>query len=88
MKTTRFCNLFVFLTITLNLFAYDFESGGLYYNVTSSKDNYTVEVTYQLPDYGNNYWEMNSAIIPSEVIYDGKIIVLLKLVMKLLLIAK
>ncbi|MCR5394034.1 MAG: leucine-rich repeat domain-containing protein [Bacteroidales bacterium] len=48
--------------------AYDFESGGLYYDITSSTD-LTVEVTYE--SYNSSYIT-GSVTIPSSVTYSGK----------------
>ena len=46
--------------------AYDFQSGDLYYNITSSNEPYTVEVTYQ-----SNYSSLISVAIPEKVTYSG-----------------
>ena len=40
---------------TTCLWAYDFKSGDLYYNITSSTAPYTVEVTYQENQIYKNY---------------------------------
>ena len=45
MKTKLF-TFFVALFATTCLWAYDFQSGDLYYNITNSSEPYTVEVTY------------------------------------------
>ncbi len=50
-KIFSFC---VALFATTALWAYDFKSGDLYYNITSSKDPYTVEVTREDDDQYNN----------------------------------
>lgn len=53
--------------------AYDFKNGDLYYNITSSTEPYTVEVTYQY-DWGaneENYSGVNSVIVPSTVTDGG-----------------
>ena len=55
--------LFVALLATTTLWAYDFQSGDLYYNITSET---TVEVTCD--HYYNN---LTTAIIPSTVTYNG-----------------
>ena len=51
--------------------AADFKSGGLYYNITSANEPYTVAVTYE---YNNtdNYCTLTSANIPETVIYNNK----------------
>ena len=54
--------LFVALLATTSLWAYDFKSGNLYYNITSDT---TVEVT------SGPYYNLTTAIIPENVTYDG-----------------
>lgn len=60
----------VAIMMPIGAWAEDFESGGIYYNITSSK-NKTVEVTYR----GNSYSEYkeysNEVTIPASVTYDG-----------------
>ena len=58
--------LFLFLTLltTSSLWAYDFQSGDLYYNITSSSAPYTVEVSEAVSS-------ITSAIIPETVTYNG-----------------
>ena len=51
MKTTRFFTLFAALALTISAFAYSFQSGDLYYNITSNTSPYTVEVTYKAVKY-------------------------------------
>ena len=48
--------------------AYDFQSGDLYYNITS--DN-TVEVTYQKYESTENYKGLTAATIPATVTHNG-----------------
>ena len=64
-------SLFVTLLVTTSLWAYDFQSGELYYTITSSSEPYTVEVTYQ--EYLNpaNYSSLTTATIPASVTYNG-----------------
>ena len=53
-------------------FAHDFETGGIYYNITSSSAPYMVEVTYKgtySTQYSNEY--SGAVSIPSSVIYNG-----------------
>ena len=69
MKTKLF-SLFVALFATTALWAYDFKSGDLYYNITSSSDK-TVEVTYQDAFNPNNYAELTYTTIPASVTYYG-----------------
>ena len=49
-------------------FAYDFQSGDLYYNITSEN---TVEVTYHLYGSSGNYQGLTTATIPATVTYSG-----------------
>ena len=62
---------FFALVATTALWAYDFQFGDLYYNITSSGEPYTVEVTYQSCWSADNYWGLTSAVIPETVTYDG-----------------
>ena len=66
-------SLFVALLATTCLWAYDFQSGDLYYRITGSKP-YTVSVTYQYYDirydYYGGYENLTSVIIPEIVTYD------------------
>ena len=55
--------LFFALLATTTLWAYDFQSGDLYYNITSSSEPYTVEVTFGSSEY--------SVTIPETVTYNG-----------------
>ena len=59
--------LFVALLATTALWAYDFKSGGLYYNITSDT---TVEVTYYWAADGYGYYE-TSITIPSQINYNN-----------------
>ena len=61
--------LFLVLIATINLYAYDFQFGDLYYNITSDDEVYTVEVTYQ-EESAYNYIMLDSAIIPETVTYN------------------
>ncbi|MGM9824894.1 MAG: leucine-rich repeat protein [Paludibacteraceae bacterium] len=61
-------SLLVLLMTTLSTYAYDFQSGDLYYNITSET---TVEVTYQVYDSKTNYQGLSTATIPETVTYDG-----------------
>ena len=69
----RLFSLSLFLMTTMLSFAHDFESGGIYYNITSSTAPYTVAVTYQgtsYSEYSNEY--TGSVTIPDKVTYNGK----------------
>ena len=66
----KILSLILALVATTTLWAYDFQSGDLYYNITSDT---TVEVTYDIPrsgDNGNRY--LKEAIIPEYVCYQGR----------------
>ena len=60
--------LFLALLATTALWAYDFQSGDLYYNITSDT---TVEVTYQSQWSSDNYAGLTTATIPETVTYEG-----------------
>ena len=60
--------LFWALLATTTLWAYDFQSGDLYYNITSDT---TVEVTYQYQWSSDNYAGLTTATIPTSVTYNG-----------------
>ena len=67
MRKRFLLSLLVALLTTLSLHAYDFQSGDLYYNITS---NTTVEVSHQ--EYGlTNYQGLTTATIPETVTYNG-----------------
>lgn len=57
------------LLTTNGILAYDFQVGGIYYNITSNTVPYTVEVTYVNRNYHNFY--IDTIIIPSSVTYNG-----------------
>lgn len=65
------------LTITIAIlsttciWAWDFKSGDLFYNITSNSSPYTVEVTYQL-DNSTNYSGLVSVNIPNTVSHNGQ----------------
>ncbi len=69
----RFLLLWMSFILTTAQWAYAFQSGGLYYNITSSTEPYTVEVTYQSSWYSGdyNYMGLTSVTIPATVTYDG-----------------
>ena len=66
---TKFFTFFVALFATTCLWAYDFKSGDLYYNITSNVEPYTVEVTRK-NSYSSSY-DLTSVTIPSTVYYGG-----------------
>ena len=57
-------SLFLALVATTSLWAYNFKSGDLYYNITSGSAPCTVEVSYAEES-------ITSAVIPSTVTYNG-----------------
>ena len=59
------------LFATMAGYAYDFQSGDFYYNITSSSAPYTVEITYQEYSSSNNYSGLTTANIPETVTYNG-----------------
>ena len=65
--------LFLALLATTTLWAYDFQSGDFYYNITSSSEPYTIEVTSSVeqPWDGGNYINLSTATIPETVTHDG-----------------
>ena len=68
----RLCGLLFALLATTTLWAYDFKSGDLYYNITSSFAPYTVEVTSQLSSSPYNEGvDIITATIPETVTYNG-----------------
>ena len=56
---------------TTTLWAYDFQSGDFYYNITSSSEPYTVEVTFQNEWSSDNYAGLTTATIPENVTING-----------------
>ena len=68
----KLLSLLLTLGATTCLWAYDFQSGDLYYNITSSSAPYTVEVTYQKYGSSSNYSGLTTATIPETVTYSGE----------------
>lgn len=66
-----FSFLLILLGISAAVYAYDFRSGDVCYNITSNKAPYTVEVTYESGVIGNSYKGVVSVVIPSAVNYEG-----------------
>ena len=56
------------LLATTSLWAYDFQSGDLYYNITSDS---TVAVTYQEYNSSSNYASIYTVTVPETITYDG-----------------
>ena len=65
-----FTLVLVLIATVTNLLAYDFQSGDLYYNITSDVAPYTVEVTYE-EFSSDNYSSLTTATIPASVTYNG-----------------
>ncbi len=59
------------LMIAMLSFAHDFEVDGIYYNITSSSEPYTVEVTYKGEDFYSAAYT-GAVTIPESVTYDDK----------------
>ena len=68
MRKPFLLSLLVALLTTLSTHAYDFQSGDLYYYITSDT---TVVVTYQEDGSESNYQGLTTATIPATVTYDG-----------------
>ena len=64
----KILSLILALLATTNLWAYDFQSGDLYYNITSDT---TVDVTYQHSLSSSNYSGLTTVTIPETVTYNG-----------------
>lgn len=65
------------LCASLSATAYDFRSGGLYYNILSEEER-TVEVTYFVSDENHNASYVKGDIeLPKKVIYSSKTYILL-----------
>jgi hypothetical protein len=67
----RIFYLLLSLIVAINTYAYDFQSGDFYYNITSSSAPYTAEVTYQHYQSISNYSGLTTANIPKNVTYNG-----------------
>ena len=68
MRKPFLLSLLVALLTSLSTHAYDFQSGDLYYNITSDT---TVEVTYQEQWSESNYQGLTTATIPETVTNNG-----------------
>ena len=66
----RIFYLLILLIVAINTYAYDFQFGDLYYNITSSSAPYTVEVTSQKHRHSSNYSGLKTANIPETVTYN------------------
>lgn len=58
------------LCITFGAEAYDFTVDGIYYNITSPTEPYSVAVTYKLYEHVTNEYTGN-LILPEQVVYGG-----------------
>ena len=63
--------LLLALLATTSLWAQRFQSGDLYYKITSNSEPYTVEVTYEILLGNYNYSGLTTATIPETVTYNG-----------------
>ena len=68
---TRLLSFFVAFLTTTAIWAYDFQSGDLYYNITNNSEPYTVEVTYQDSWLVGNYSSLTTVVIPESVTCNG-----------------
>ena len=66
----KFLSILFATTLAVQAWAYDFQSGDLYYNITSSAEPYTAQVTYQYKAISNNYSGLSIVTIPEKVIYN------------------
>ena len=57
--------------LAVQVWAYNFQSGNLCYNITSSNNPYAVEVTYEGAWPPSNYSGLTTATIPEKVTYNG-----------------
>ncbi|MDY5076624.1 MAG: leucine-rich repeat domain-containing protein [Paludibacteraceae bacterium] len=64
----KFFTLFLALVASLQLFAYDAQIDGIYYNIYNG-DNPYAEVTYQ--DYDSSTAYQGEVVIPSSIVYNG-----------------
>lgn len=69
MKKLNFIVALLLLSYIPKMWAYDFKSDGLYYNILS--DGKTVEVTYQDRKGTSNYSDLTKVTIPSTVKHSG-----------------
>ena len=67
----KILSLILALVATTSLWAQTFQVGELYYNITSSSEPYTVEVTFQNEWSSDNYAGLTTATIPETVTYNG-----------------
>ena len=70
MKKTFLLTLLLVLITGVTASAYDFEEGGIYYNI--NRDSVSVSVTYKESSYNTGGAYSGHVTIPSEVSYDGK----------------
>ncbi len=71
MKTTfkKMLILIALLSVSVSVYAYDFEVDGIYYNILSIYDGNKVEVTYG--NESTNSYTMEKVVIPEKVEYGG-----------------
>ena len=73
MRTTRFFTFLTTLVLTLSAYAYDFQSGDLYYDITyrgpyDYSETNSAEVTYdKLKEFTSVYPSLTNAVIPKSV---------------------
>ena len=69
-KSIRFISVILMGLISFQIYAYDFESDGIRYNILSETDR-TIQVTTK-KDWNNRPEYSGSIVIPSKVIYQSK----------------
>ena len=67
----KFFTLFLALVASLQLFAYDTQIDGIYYNIISWTDKPYAEVTYLNYGSSNSTAYQGDVVIPSSIVYNG-----------------
>ena len=70
-KLSTFLCLAGLLCLSSSVRAYDFQSGDLYYDITSSAEPYTAAVTYEKQYAKDNYAGISDLVIPETVENEG-----------------
>ena len=70
-KLSTFLCLAGMLCLSSSVRAYDFQSGDLYYDITSSAEPYTAAVTYEKQYAADNYAGISDLVIPETVENEG-----------------
>ncbi len=67
----KFLSILFATTLAVQAWAYDFQSGDLYYNITSNAEPYTAQVTWQYQFISKNYSGLSIITIPEKVTNNG-----------------